>query len=116
MEKFIVIYGAGGYDGDDNYCFGNTDVVGLANNRAEAERIAREQAKELANEFMPENPTEDEMPYGCDSLEEYNKQRIEALDIEEERNEDGELLDIIITHDDDMFPHFACIRVTKITV
>lgn len=115
MEKFIVLYGAGGYDGDDNYCFGNANLVGIAETRKDAIRLAKEEAEKIADEFFPVMPDPEEYNV-TDDLEEYTKERNKTLDCEEELDSDGNLETIKIYHNDDMFPHFGIVRIIKTEV
>ena len=112
MEKFIVIYMAGGYDGDDNYCFGNTDIVAVKDTYGDAELIARQEVNNIAESFANVDPEEF-------SEEEYTEMVNEAkahLDIEETFDNDGHFVEATITHNDDMFPHLGMVKIIKIMI
>lgn len=112
MEKFIVIYMAGGYDGDDNYCFGNTDIVAVKDTYDEAELVARQEVNDIAESFANVNPDEF-------SEEEYTEMVNEAkthLDIEETFDEDGRFTEASISDNDEMFPHFGMVKIIKINL
>lgn len=112
MEKYVVVYGCSGYDGDDDYCFGNAGLVAICGDRAEAERRAREEAEEIANDFFPPYPEGGDADY---TREEWEKDRAEAIEIEDEYDEadEGNLAAIHITHNDEMFPHHGTVRIIR---
>lgn len=114
MKRYLVLYGAGGYDGDDDFCYGNADWISVREDRKTAEVDAQEEANKLAEEFFPSDPyIEDDPEYG---EVQWRAAMSRCIDIEEHRDAEGILTDIEITHRDEMFPHHAVVRVAEIDV
>lgn len=115
MEKFLILWSACGYDGDDDYCFGNMELEAIANTREEAEEVALKAAKAIAEDYLPETPTEDNEAWDwVDRPEEYAEYRNKKIDFEEELDKENHLELIRITHYDDMFPHIGLVRIVKV--
>ena len=98
MKKFIILYGAYGYDGDDDFLFGQADFVAIKDTRKEAEARAEEEAQDIVRDFTIE-----------EDGEVTNK-----IYVEREHDGEGNLTLIRVDEPDEMFPHQAIVRIVEV--
>ena len=115
MEKFVVIYMACGHDGEDGYCFGNTDIIAVKDTPGEAELIARQEINNLVESFVNVDPDEfdESMQEEYEALVEHAKEQIY---VEEKFDENGLFEEARIEADDDEYPHLGVVKLIKISV
>ena len=109
MSKFIVLYSSSGYDGDDAYMFGETDIHAIEETREQAEKKALALVEDLKNEYIPPAFYEE---VGVPNA--WNEAVENLLTVETEENALGEIVVWRIEHNDEMFPHLGIVKIIMV--